>query len=464
MKCTKVTYSSTQLWKCYLCGSESNNVVLTTSSSNLNIELHEILKCFICGSLLYAGDDPVLGYENEVMNQNCWQHYSQIGAGLTAMLEPLFYLGERAKGSLLDVGCGFGYVVDFYNKVGYGDAIGLETAAYGRVGSQLLGAPLINSYFADCHELQGKKYDIIFACEVLEHVANPCSFINEISVGLNNDGVLVLTTPSSNVINSSSTESEIIGSLSPDYHYFLASPEALEKLLKSCGYTDVRVDDSGSRLYAWASKTKLPPLKKHMPWDDYFRYLEIISENADQNVKSGALQRLFKDSWNTGHTAVAASAYRKLEECAAEYYKLSFIHPDIYRYNTRQSIIGDIDKNPAWYPSVLYFGAMYVGSALKESSQKVRMIDAALEIIENEVKCLDPRLVQESQHLLPYVKKSLSLAYSEAAKSEKMLNLSTKHEISSIINDGTLYRKIRRIQGDIEWWSKNWRSRVKIWQ
>jgi 2-polyprenyl-3-methyl-5-hydroxy-6-metoxy-1,4-benzoquinol methylase len=455
MKDNKVGYISNKKWECPMCSAVGDMVVYETASSHPKYNKHEIIKCSNCRSIYYAGDDPVLGYENEAMNTNYWLHYTQIGAGITAMLEPLFYLGERAKGSLLDVGCGFGYVVDFYNKIGYGKAIGLETAAYGKVGAKLLNTPIIHSYYAECNEIKGKKYDIIFSCEVLEHIPNPRSFINEISVGLGDDGVLVLTTPSSNVINSRSTDSEIIGSLSPDYHYFLASPEALENLLRSCGYNDVRVDDSGSRLYAWASRIKLPPLKKEMPWDDYFKYLEILSQNDDPNVRSGALQRLFKDSWNTGHVDVAASAYKKLEECALKNYALSFKYPDITRYNSRNSIVGDIDKLPAWYPSVLYFGAMYIGKIRKEAAQQITMLGAALQIMENEVSCLDPRLVQESQHLLAYVKNSLLLT----CKEEENLHVDIGDQK---INKNTIKRIITRIGADITWWKNNWKTRFQI--
>jgi len=440
-----------------MCSKNGNKVVVKTHSSNPKYKNHDIIKCDKCKSLYYAGEDPVLGYENEVMNQNYWQHYSQIGAGLTAMLEPLFYLGERARGSLLDVGCGFGYVVDFYNKIGYGDAIGLETAGYGKVGARLLGAPIINSYYADCKEIKGKKFEIIFSCEVLEHVPNPKAFIEEISVGLKDSGILVLTTPSSNVINSNANESEVIGSLSPDYHYFLSSPKALENLLRDCGYRDIRVDDSGSRLYAWASKTKLPLLEKKMPLQDYFRYLEMLSENPDTNVRSGALQRLFKDSWNTGNEEIAVSAYKKLEDCASRNYNLSFKYPDIERYNNRKSIIGEIEKNPAWYPSVLYFGSKYSARILKDKRQEVRMLDAASEIVKKEISCLDPRLVQESQHLLPYIIRSLNEAYNQVSKEN--LHLGVARPETTKIRIKKLFKKIN---SDITWWKKNWKSRFNI--
>lgn len=443
-----------------MCSSFGDNVVYETTSCNPQITKHEIIKCSDCGSLYYSGEDPVLGYENEAMNKNYWIHYAQIGAGITAMLEPLFYLGAKAKGSLLDVGCGFGYVVDFYNKMGYGEAIGLETAVYGKIGSELLGAPIINSYYADCTEIKEKKYDIIFSCEVLEHVPDPRSFINEISAGLDEKGILVLTTPSSNVIYSQNNPAEVIASLSPDYHFFLSSPDALEKLLRSCGYKDIRIDDNGSRLYAWASREKLPILQKHVPWNDYFQYLKILSINFDSNVKTGALQRLFKDAWNTGNYEIAINAYKQLEDFTLDEYNLDFTYPDIHRYNSRKSIVDSIQKNPVWYGSVLYYGALLVGEDRNELRKKFRMLDSAFEILKYESSFLDPRLIQESQHLLPYIENELLKTYEDIVSINALAlrfdktNLSIRDIIRIITNI------IKRLMGDISWWKNNWKTRL----
>lgn len=83
-------------------------------------------RCETCQSVYFDGEDPVLGYENESFSDGYWRHYAQVGAGITAMLEPLFALKLDANVSLLDIGCGFGYVVDFWNKTQKGNAIGLE--------------------------------------------------------------------------------------------------------------------------------------------------------------------------------------------------------------------------------------------------------------------------------------------------------------------------------------------------
>jgi hypothetical protein len=50
-------------------------------------------------------------------------------------------------------------------------------------------------------------------------------------------------------------------------------------------------------------------------------------------------------------------------------------------------------------------------------------MEAALKIMKNEVDCLDPRLVQESQHLLPHVCNSLELAYAEAVAQSSNVNV-----------------------------------------
>jgi hypothetical protein len=100
---------------------------------------------------------------------------------------------------------------------------------------------------------------------------------------------------------------------------------------------------------------------------------------------------------------------------------------------------------------------MYVGVKRKDSAQKLRMISAALQIMENEVSCLDPRLVQESQHLIPHVKRSLFQACDETES-----YFIKKKGDEGPIKNWFFQRSILRIKSDITWWRNNWRSRLLL--
>ena len=129
------------------------------------------------------------------------QQYIEMGAGIEFMVElldPVINLNFNVKAkSYLELGCGFGFLTKYAQQSGFGVSIGVEDANYGKRGSQILGF--------DCESLHDymsntRKFDVILASEVIEHVESPIEFLVEIKGRLLEDGILVLTTPNSNFI------------------------------------------------------------------------------------------------------------------------------------------------------------------------------------------------------------------------------------------------------------------------
>ncbi|MGL4419084.1 MAG: hypothetical protein ACRCZF_00335, partial [Gemmataceae bacterium] len=122
---------------CRVCGSRGASLFLTVES---NLGRQSLFRCGTCQSLYFDGADPVIGYQSFI-TEAFWLDYVQAGAGISTMLAPLHAIVPAPEGDLIDVGCGFGFVVDFWSN-GHGRAVGLENSYYGEVGREKLGVDI----------------------------------------------------------------------------------------------------------------------------------------------------------------------------------------------------------------------------------------------------------------------------------------------------------------------------------
>lgn len=110
------------------------------------------------------------------------------------ILKNLYDLNESTlklyHGRVLDIGCGDSYfdeklIEQFDVEELYGIDINLEQP-FDNGKSHY-----VNSYNA----LEGKKFDVILLMDVIEHVKDDNSFMNEIQKYLDNDGIILITVP-----------------------------------------------------------------------------------------------------------------------------------------------------------------------------------------------------------------------------------------------------------------------------
>ena len=107
-------------------------------------------------------------------------------------------LSNDQPGSLLDVGCGEGFVLRYFERLGW-QVQGID---YSRAGVQQ-----VNPAYAD-HVEQGdvfelleariaseKQYDLVWLGNVLEHVLDPVSLLQSLRCLVAPDGLLVVTVP-----------------------------------------------------------------------------------------------------------------------------------------------------------------------------------------------------------------------------------------------------------------------------
>jgi SAM-dependent methyltransferase len=100
---------------------------------------------------------------------------------------------------ILEIGCGYGYLTYALNLQGY-RAIGIDISevaikfALENFGRYFFKAD-INEFITNINKDLNKKFDLIIAIEVIEHLSNPVDFIVKCFSILKERGRLILTTP-----------------------------------------------------------------------------------------------------------------------------------------------------------------------------------------------------------------------------------------------------------------------------
>jgi SAM-dependent methyltransferase len=189
------------------------------------------------------------------------------------------------KGTLLDIGCAMGVLLEEAKKVGIraqGIDISKDAVAYCRKK----GLEASRTY-------PKKKFDVITAFEVIEHERDPLTMIGRVHSLLKNGGLAVLTTP-----NHSSIWRKFMGKWWVGYHHpehvTFWDPTSLRELFTRTGFKNIviRQDDPrpfplsfvftrSADYFPWAAGI-LKPVGKLLeksgminpinPWDDLIVY------------------------------------------------------------------------------------------------------------------------------------------------------------------------------------------------
>ncbi|MCR4279568.1 MAG: class I SAM-dependent methyltransferase [Candidatus Zambryskibacteria bacterium] len=96
--------------------------------------------------------------------------------------------------NVLDIGCRDGALTKFFiegNNVTGGDVDAIALRKAGELGIEAIEMDL----YGDWEELEGRKFDVIVAGEVLEHLFFPEKIVEKVRDHLNSDGVFVGSVP-----------------------------------------------------------------------------------------------------------------------------------------------------------------------------------------------------------------------------------------------------------------------------
>jgi SAM-dependent methyltransferase len=289
----------------------------------------DLYRCGSCESLVFDPPGATDIAEIDQVGDDAWRHYVESGGDVWETVWPAVV--ARGQGSLLDVGCGFGFGVDFWSRSARGEATGVESAMYGRLGAGMIGAPIVHERLDTSPRFAGRTFDIVLASEVIEHTEDPRAFAALLARHVADDGILALTTPDAACVDPSTAPAVVLAALSPGFHGFVMSQRALEGAVRGAGFAHLRRESINGRQFLWASRRAfdLAPDREALR-------LEILDYLArrgrepalDASVRIGFLYRLLRDLVRLRRYPEADAALRDLDAAIVSRHGASALDPD----------------------------------------------------------------------------------------------------------------------------------------
>jgi len=303
--------------RCPVCGEEGpKGAVLSTDHVLPGYSRVTFLRCPACGAAFLQDLTPP-DYENGMAE--LLDYYVEQGAGIDLIVAPLLRLPPRTVRRYLEVGCSFGFALDFSRHAFGWEVLGVDPSPLAAAGAEALGVPLRRAYFSAGLDLGPEPFDLALCSEVLEHLAEPHGLLAALRERLSPDGLLILSTPNLDLVRRETEEGALGRALSPGLHMVLYDRGALVRVLESAGFSAVRVEESPETLHAFAARSPaalerlLPaaPAEARSLLRDYFAARAESAPPASA-LACGFAYRHFKECVNAGLYEEAAVSRARL--------------------------------------------------------------------------------------------------------------------------------------------------------
>lgn len=370
--------------RCPVCRCSSGHaVLLTVPAVEPTGRKLTLIRCAGCDSLFYQPPDIAAFSELEQDPETFWRLYVEVGGGVWETIFPI--LAAADSGSLLDVGCGFGFALDFWQRTGRGEAVGLELADYGREGAKRLGVTIYPELLEECNELAGRRFDIVYASEVIEHVPDPSAFVMLLSRWVADDGVLILTTPAASFISGENQSATLLAALAPGFHGFLLSSAAFADAIRQAGFSNVDVGTFNERQIAWASRRPLriaaQSPQAHVAYLNYVAGRVAESADARSPVWQGFAYRYGRDLVSAGRLAEANAVLSELLAAVTARFGTGAVDPvaSLARIKACTTIAEYGQIAPYFLPSLFYFLGALAQHRDRDPARAMRYYAAAVD-------------------------------------------------------------------------------------
>jgi SAM-dependent methyltransferase len=366
---------------CSVCGASVDaELVLAVNDAAPPHALRQLHRCPDCDSLFMLPRDRV-AYENATEAGFSVKFYVEKGAGIDVMLAPLARVPFSAATRYLEIGCSFGFSLDFLRWRHGLAGIGVDPSPLAAAGRAALGLDVRSGYFDAALAARLGPQDVIYCSELIEHVDDPAAFLRVAAAGLAPDGMLVLTTPSVEAVAEGNTPTTVLAALSPGAHLAVFSRDGLGRLLDQAGLHHHVIEQGPETTIVWA-KAGAPPALVAAP-DDLAAALGAYFEDRlarcadDPALASGFIYRAFKQWMITGATDRAAALLPRLRDHFRDGYAIDLDAPETWPAPDGRDVRAFIDRAPLNLPVVANHLGVWLLNHARDPHAAARMLVAA---------------------------------------------------------------------------------------
>ncbi len=144
-------------------------------------------------------------------------------------------------GSVLDVGCGYGYFLRAAAAAGY-EPFGVDVSLRAvEMAARRFAGRVFEGTVDSIEALEGRHFDVIFASHVIEHLADPRAVVADLAGRLTDGGILVLITPNIRSMLARVSGSRWVSFKLPE-HLAWYDPKTIARLVESAGLEAFAID------------------------------------------------------------------------------------------------------------------------------------------------------------------------------------------------------------------------------
>lgn len=159
-----------------------------------------IMSCDNCGFVYHEGIDMekmetyYSSYTGGSQIQSMTADEKILNNNMADFIE--YHLKMPKSARILDIGCGYGWVIEILRERGYISVVGMDTdePLMEKLREKGLSVEIGSIYSKDRNDLNG-SYDVIILKMVMEHLENPREAVENIKKWLKPNGILVIEVP-----------------------------------------------------------------------------------------------------------------------------------------------------------------------------------------------------------------------------------------------------------------------------